>query len=199
MKYTVKKYIAFGLKVILTLVIFVFLTSESLNFFEFVFPADQWYMAYTGLGLTSGAVLVYLYLFSFDTETNLQKTVSLIMVLLSIVGEMLTAGFGMQVEAWKQAGFKMTESDFNGMVLAVRILMFVHAAAMVMYFAGDKVIAVFDEDGDGVPDFIQKDKEPKKPVGFTTKNSEMDLIVALQKELAELKAEKNPQAGQSQK
>lgn len=192
--YTVKKYIAVGLKLILTLVIFAFLTSESLNFFGFVFPADQWYMKYTGLGLTSGAVLVYLFLFLFDTETNLQKTVALIMVLLSIVGELLTAGFGMQVEAWRKSGFILLESDFAAMILAIRILMFVHAVAMVMYFAGDKVIEAFDTDGNGVPDFL----EPKKPLGFTKKQSDTELITALQKELADLKAEKNPQTGQSQ-
>lgn len=191
--WTVKKFVAMGLKVILTGVIFAFLTSESLNFFEYVFPADQWYMAYAGLGLTSGAVLVYMYLFVFDTESNLQKTVALIMVLLSIVGELLTAGFGMQVEAWKKAGFEMMESDFQFMILAIRILMFVHAIAMVMYFAGDKVIAVFDEDGNGVPDFLEK----KQPLGFQRKQSDIDLIASLQKELAE--AKKNPQTGPDQK
>lgn len=193
--YTVKKFIALGLKVSLTVVIFAFLTSESLNFFEFVFPADQWYMSYAGLGLTSGAVLVYLYLFLFDTETDLQKTVSLIMVLLSIVGELLTAGFGMQVGAWEKSGFQMQESDFAFMVLAVRILMFVHAIAMVFYFAGDKVIAVFDEDGNGVPDFMEK---TKKPLGFVRHEADTQLITALQKEVADLKA-KNPQTGQSEK
>lgn len=191
--YSVKKWIALGMKLILSVVVLFFLGSESLNFFSYVFPSDQWYLAYTGFGLTSGAMLVYLYLFVFDADSKLQKTVALLMVVVGIVGELLTAGFGMQVEAWAKTGITMTKSDISFMVLAIRILMFAHAGALVAYFVGDKVIDAFsDDDGDGTPNILEP-KKPK-PLGF---NSETALIASLRAEIEELK--KNPQSGQDKK
>ncbi len=192
-KMTVKKYIGMALKVVLGFVVIVFLGSESLNFFEYVFPADQWYMAYTGFGLTSGAMLVYLYLFLWDAESPLQKTVALVMILVGILGELATAGFGMQVEAWAKQGISLTESDFDFMILAVRLLMFAHAIALVVYFAGDAIGNVFaDDDKDGIPNVFDKDtyRKPQKP------NSQpMRSFAAEEEKLPDV----NPTSGQSPK
>lgn len=156
-KMSIKKWIAILLKVLLAVVVLFFLGSESLNFFTFVFPAEQWYMAYTGFGLTSGAMIVYLYLFLYDAETSLQKTVALIMVGVGIIGELLTAGFGMQITGSANSGFAFTESDLSFMIMAVRILMFAHAGALIFYFAGDKVVQAFqDDDKDGIPNAFDR-------------------------------------------
>lgn len=154
---SIKKWIALLLKVLLAVVVMFFLGSESLVFFNNVFTADQWYMAYTGFGLTSGAMVVYLYLFLYDAETSLQKTIALLMVAVGIIGELLTAGFGMQITGSENNGFAFAESDLKFMILAVRILMFAHAGALVFYFAGDKVIEAFsDADHDGIPNIIDR-------------------------------------------
>lgn len=155
---TVKKIFGFGVKVFLALVVLAFLGLQSLNFFSFVFPPEQWYYAYLGFGLTSGAVIAYLVIFSTDSDTPLRKAVAIGMLVVSVIGELLTAGFGMQLEAWKRTGFQLAQSDYDFMVIAVQLLGFAHAIAMILYFAGDKIIeALGDADGDGIPNFIDPD------------------------------------------
>lgn len=142
---TVKKWLALFLKIILAATVVIFLGSESLNFFYFVFPPDQWYLAYTGFGLTMGAMFVYFYLFLFDAETPLQRTIAIVMALAGLAGELASAGFGMQIEAWRKAGYALTESNYNLMILVVRILMLLHGLALGMYWAGDRVIEILEE------------------------------------------------------
>ena len=156
-KMSIKKWIALLLKLLLTVVVMFFLGSESLVFFTRVFTAEQWYMAYTGFGLTMGAMIVYLYLFLYDAETSLQKTICLLMVAVGIIGELLTAGFGMQITGSENSGFGFAESDLKFMILAVRIMMFAHAGALIFYFVGDKVIQAFkDDDKDGIPNAFDR-------------------------------------------
>lgn len=158
MKKTVKQWIGLFLKIGLAAVVIAFELTLSIDFFSFVYPPDKWYMAYLGLGLTSGAMLIYMYLFAFDAESSLQKTLALIMMTVSIIGAILAAGFGMQVEAWKKSGISMTQDDIDFMILAVRLLLFVHAGVLALYFAGDKIVtALGDDDGDGIPNFVDPD------------------------------------------
>lgn len=150
---TIKKWIAVLVKGLLAVVVMAFLGSESLNFFSWVFSADQWYMAYTGFGLTMGAMLAYFYLFLNEADTSLKKTVALLMMAVGIFGELLTAGFGMQINA----DASLAQGDLDFMILAVRLLMFAHAIALIAYSAGDKIIQAFkDDDGDGVPNFADR-------------------------------------------
>jgi hypothetical protein len=142
---TIKKWVALILKIILAAVVAIFLGAESLNFFYFIFPADQWYLAYTGFGLTMGAMFVYFYLFLFDAETSLQRTIAIIMAIAGLVGELAAAGFGMQIEAWRKSGYALTESNYDLMILVVRILMLLHGVALGMYWAGDRVIEILEE------------------------------------------------------
>jgi Na+/melibiose symporter-like transporter len=164
---TVKKWIALLLKGILLFVVFVFTATESINFFKYVFPEDQWFLSYTGFGLTVGAMIVYLFLFINEAETSLQKTVALIMICAGVLGELLTAGFGMQIQAWKTEGWQMAQSDFTFMVTIVRVMIFAHAVAFLVYSFGDKIISAFqDDDGDGKPNVFdrhdnRKDASPR--------------------------------------
>jgi hypothetical protein len=152
---TIKKIFALLFKIILAVVVLAFLGYESFYFFVFIFPDEQWYMAVTGFGLTSGAMIVYLYLFLNDADTVIRKTVALIMMFVGIVGELATAGFGMQMEAWERVGLTLGQQDIDLMILVVRILMFGHGVALVAYIAGDRIKQAFqDDDGDGIPNVL---------------------------------------------
>ena len=161
----------------------------SLEFFSFVYPPEKWYLAYMGLGLTSGAMMVYMYLFAFDTKTNLQKMLALVMMIASIIAAIVTAGFGMQVEVWKKSGFEMAQSDIDFMILVIRMLLFVHGVVLAMYFTGDKVVAALgDDDGDGVPNFIDPDYKAWKKSRPMVTNAQDTELVKLKEENARLKA-----------
>jgi len=136
---TMSKWIGLGLKLLLAVVVAVFLGSESLNFFNFIFPPQQWYLAYTGFGLTMGAMVVYLYLLLKDAETSLQKTIALLMTGVGVVGELATAGFGMQIEGWKKIGWEFTQSDYDFMILIIRIMMLIHGVCLLLYLFGDRI------------------------------------------------------------
>jgi len=155
-----KKIIAMILKVLLAVVVLIFLGTESIGFFSFVFPPEKWYMAYTGFGLTSLSFLIYLYLFIYDADSDMKRVISLIMMAVGLIGELVTAGFGMQVEAWAQTGYVMTQSDIDFMVLAVQALMLFHGIALIGYWIGDSIVKAFkDDDKDGIPNIF--DKTPK--------------------------------------
>jgi hypothetical protein len=75
-----------------------------------------------------------------------------------VVGELATAGFGMQVEAWSKVGYIMTTDDIDLMVLVIRILMGIQGVALLAYFSGDQIVEMFqDEDGDGIPNAFDSD------------------------------------------
>jgi len=155
---TVKKIFGFGVKMILAIVVIMFMGLQSLNFFTFVFPAEQWYYAYLGFGLTSGAVIGYLIIFATDSNTPLQKVIAMSMMGISLLGELATAGYGMQLEAAIKGGLTLAQSDYDFMILAVKLLGMAHGVALIAYFAGDKIVeAMGDADGDGIPNILDKD------------------------------------------
>jgi hypothetical protein len=162
---TVKKYIGLAFKFALGIVVLAFLGLRSLDFFYFVTPPDEWYYAYLGFGLTGGGVIAYLIIFLWEADTELKKAVSIGMLLFCIAGELVTAGFGLRINAWRAGGFQMQNSDFESMILAIQLLGFFHAAALVLYVAGDPIREAFgDHDGDGTPNIIDPDYKPvKKP------------------------------------
>src|SRR5690349_21327271 len=152
---SIKKYIGAGFKIVIALVVLAFLGLRSLDFFYFVTPADQWYYAYLGFGLTSGAVVAYLIIFLWDADTELKKSIAISMLAFCILGELATAGFGLQVNAWKAGNFQITQSDFSWMILVIQLLGFAHALALVGYVAGDAIIWAFqDDDGDRIPNML---------------------------------------------
>lgn len=142
---TMYNWIALALKLALAVVVGAFLGRETMNFANFIFPADQWYFAYSVFGLTMGAFIVYLYLLLKDAETPLQKTVALTMTMVGLLGELATAGFGMQIEGWKNLGWHPTPSEFDFMVLVIRIMLFIHGIALVLYWFGDRIFEIIEE------------------------------------------------------
>jgi len=158
----VKKLLGSGIKLSIGAVVLAFLGFKSYDFFLFTTPADEWYYALLGFGLTGGGVIAYLLIFLWDADTELKKTISIVMLFVCVLGELATAGFGLQVEAWRSAGYVLEPSDFRAMVIVVQILGFAHAIALIGYVAGDKLAEAFaDDDGDGVPNVIDPDYKPK--------------------------------------
>jgi hypothetical protein len=152
------KWFGLFLKIVLAGVVAVFVGSESLAFFNFIFPADKFYLAYTGFGLTMGAFLVYLYLLLKDAETPLQRVIALLMMVVGLVGELATAGFGMLIEGWTKLGWQPAQSEYEFMILVIRIAVGIHGVSLVMYWFGDTIIELMgDHDGDGTPNFADPD------------------------------------------
>jgi hypothetical protein len=172
---TPKKIVGALVKVVLAAVVLVYLGLHTINFFMYTFPPEQWYLSWLGFGLTGGGLIGYLVVFLWDADTQLKKTTALLMVVVCGVGEVLAAGFGMQIEAWAKNGWTMTEQDFNMMLLAIRALAFAHFIALTVYVAGDKVGEMFgDHDGDGVPNWRDPDYGKAEPV--TIKASETENV-----------------------
>jgi len=142
---TMAKWIGLALKIVLAVMVAALLGSETMNFANFITPPDKWYIAYTIFGLTMGAFAVYLYLLLKDAETSLQKTVALIMTGVGLIGELATAGFGMQIEGWKKMGWALTPADYDFMILAIRIIMLVHGLALLLYWFGDRIFEIIEE------------------------------------------------------
>jgi hypothetical protein len=160
------KWFGLFLKIVLAGVVAVFVGSESLAFFNFIFPADKFYLAYTGFGLTMGAFLVYLYLLLKDAETPLQRVIALLMMVVGLVGELATAGFGMLIEGWTKLGWQPAQSEYEFMILVIRIAVGIHGVSLVMYWFGDTIIELMgDHDNDGTPNFADPDYKAKKNKG----------------------------------
>jgi hypothetical protein len=153
-------------KILVSGIVLLFLGLQSLNFFYFVFPTDQWFYAYLGFGLTSGGVILYLLMFKLDSDNSkFKKTVAVSMMVICVIGEILTAGFGMQIEGLQKLGYTMSESDYDFMILAVQLLALLHGIALIAYFSGDDIAELFDDDDqDGVPNYRDKDwrKRPQQ-------------------------------------
>ena len=147
-----------GLKVLMVAVVLAFLGLQSINFFLFIFPPEQWYYSALGFGLTSAGVVVYLTMFKQADISTTQKTVSLVMMVVCLLGELATAGFGMQIEAWTKLGYEMTSKDFEFMVRVVQVLALFHGIGFIVYFAGDDIAELLaDDDKDGIPNVVDKD------------------------------------------
>ena len=154
---TVKRLFGFAAKIIVSVTVLAFLGLHSLNFFQFTFPPEQWYYSYLGFGLTSGGVILYLVMFMTESDTVLKRFIAITMLAVSLIGELATAGFGLQIEAWKNSGLALTEKDFSSMVIAVQLLGFAHAAALIAYYAGDVIASAFaDKNKNGVPDWMER-------------------------------------------
>jgi hypothetical protein len=154
---SVKKLFGGLVKIIIAAVVFAFLGLKSLEFFMFTTPPDKELYAYLGFGLTGGGVIGYLIILMWDADTVLKRFISILMLGVCVLGELATAGFGLQIEAWKNSGLALTEKDFSSMVIAVQLLGFAHAAALIAYYAGDVIASAFaDKNKNGVPDWMER-------------------------------------------
>lgn len=162
-KMSVKKLFGFLAKIIVGAVVAAFLGMRSIDFFNFVTPAEESYYSWLGFGLTGGGMIAYLLIFMTDADTSLKKFISIGMLAVCTLGELVTAGYGLQIDAWKKAGFALTETDFTAMIRAVQLLALLHAVALIAYLAGDKLAEAFgDEDGDGIPNAFDRDYKSKR-------------------------------------
>lgn len=138
-------WLAMAGKILITAAVVAFLGLHSVNFFSFAFPSDQSYYAWLGFALTGGGVFVYMLMLKYGQLTEMQKSVSLVMLIVSVVGELAAAGFGMQIEVWAKSGWQMTEDDFQIMLLVTQALGLAHALALIIMTVGDDVVAMFEK------------------------------------------------------
>lgn len=157
-----KKLFGTGAKLLVAATVFSFLAIQSWNFFTFIFSQAQWYYAFLGFGLTGGgATLYFVVIKTGDADTPIKKGVALAMLLVCTIGELLTAGFGMQVEAWRSAGSAITPEALGFWIASVQVLGFAHAIALFLYYLYDDVRVWFaDSDGNGRPDGFEQ-RKPK--------------------------------------
>lgn len=139
-----KKLVAGAVKVGLIVVVAAFTALLSYNFWQWTFPPEQWYYAILGFGLTGGAVVGYAIVFKWDEATPLQRTISLGMLIVSIIGEIVTAGYGIKIEQWTRTGIVPTQEDFDFMQMAVQVLLLFHFVAVITSLMGDEVYYMFE-------------------------------------------------------
>jgi hypothetical protein len=145
----------FGLAV-LAIGVLLFLGKHSLNFFTFTFGSTDQLYAWMGLLLTSIGAIIWLWIFKFTDGTRLQKTVALVMMFVALMGEFLTAGLDIYMQAMIKDGFKFAPEEIRTMSIITSALGLVTGLALIIHFTGDTIIEEFkkDKDGDGIPDFI---------------------------------------------
>jgi len=176
-----KKMIGYGFAVLVGVGALTFEMMESLNFWRLAFPVDKWFLSYLGFFLTSIAMIGYFYEFLFVAVGKTQKTVSLIMAIVCGVGALLTAGLGFKITSYAAQGWQFTQTDLAYMAIIVQALIGLHIIALFVFYGGDAIAKAWqDDDGDGVPNFLdRKDNRPQKPVN----------VNALETQIAQLKAE----------
>ncbi len=158
-----KDLIGMFVEALLVLLVAIFLGINSYRFWAWIFPDQQWYLAPLGFSLTGGAAIVYLIIFAWRANTPTKKTIALGMIVFCMIGELVTVGFGFQIEAWTRTGYKPTPQDLDFMKLVIQILGLAHSLAILVYYLGDRIAEMFaDEDGDGVPNYRDRDYRGNK-------------------------------------
>jgi hypothetical protein len=139
-----KKLVAVGVKWLLIALVAAFTALLSYNFWAWTFPPEQWYFAILGFSLTGGAVVGYAIVFMWDDGSPLQQTIALGMLIVSIIGEIVTAGYGIKIESWTRAGIVPTQQDYDFMQMAVQVLLLFHFVAVIVSYMGDRVAHMFE-------------------------------------------------------
>ena len=190
-----KKMIGYGFAVLVGAGALTFEMMESLNFWRLAFPVDKWFLSYLGFFLTSIAMLGYFYEFLYVAVGKTQKTVSLIMAIVCGLGALLTAGIGFKITSYAAQGFQFTQTDLAYMAIIVQALIGLHILALFVFYGGDAIAKAWqDDDGDGVPNFLdRKDNRPSKPMNINAMESR---IAQLKAENERLKASQTQQEGQ---
>jgi hypothetical protein len=194
-----KKYLGYLFVFVAIAPVAIFLGVHEMAFFAFTFGTDsgQGFMSPLGYMLTGGGVFVWIGIFLWNAKSQLQKTVSLVMVFICVIGSLSTAIFNMYRETMIGAGFTLTMQEIKTMTLIIGILAIAHMLALILELAGQHIIAAWsDDDGDGVPNWLDKDNKPKpaqpQPV---RKFAEDEELARLRAENAELKKLNPTQAG----
>ncbi len=142
-----KKILANLGKALLTIGMLLYLGKHSLNFFQFTFKGEDGIYALLGLLTTSAGVLIWLTAFLWLASSTLQKTVALIMVVISLLGEFGVAAFDMWMNAsgLTAGGVKFSDVEIKNMTLVVAGLALLHGLALVVDVAGDAIAEVWNE------------------------------------------------------
>ena len=151
-------------KTVVILVVLAFLGLHTLNFFAWTFPDDQAMYRPLGFGLTGGAFIVYVLVFKYGAKTDLKRFVALSMIIICGLGELAAAGFGMQIEAYTNAGIQLTAKSIDLMIWAIRILGGIHAVALVLDFIGDDIGAAWKK-GEPIDNTVF-DRRQSQPTTF---------------------------------
>jgi hypothetical protein len=148
---------------VISIGVMIFLGSHSLNFFQYTFTGNDQLFAWLGLLLTSVGAVAWLGVFLWNADTKLRQAISLIMMLVALAGEMITAVFDMQNSALYASGFQFLPEELKQMTQIIGYLGAFTGIMLIAYTAGDAIIYAFkDNDGDGIINILDKtpDGEP---------------------------------------
>jgi hypothetical protein len=139
----------------------IFLGSHSLNFFTYTFTNDDALFAWLGLLLTSVGAVFWLGIFLWNADTTLRQAIALIMRVVALAGEMITAVFDMQNSALYASGFQFLPEEMKQMTEVIGYLGAFTGVMLILYSAGDAIVNAFkDDDGDGTINLVDPDYKP---------------------------------------
>ncbi len=188
-----KKMIGYGFAVLVGIGALAFEMSESLNFWRLAFPADKAFLAYLGFFLTSVAMLGYFYEFLYVAVGKTQKTVAIVMAIICGLGALLTAGMGFQITSYSAQGWEFTKADMESMAIIVQGLIAAHILALFVFYGGDAIAKAWrDDDGDGIPNILDKHDNRKDNKGLRPAYSYEQEIASLKAKLEATNSAKNP-------
>ncbi len=114
-------------------------------------------MGTLGYMLTGGGFFLWLIIFLWMSPKQLEKAVSMTMMIICLIGELATAIFNMYTKTMLDAGFRLTEGDIKSMYMIVGVLAIAHAVSLLIKFAGEQIYQAFqDDDKDGIPNIIDR-------------------------------------------
>jgi hypothetical protein len=152
-----KKAIAVLSISILVVTVSIFLGQHSVEFFMSTFSDENAGIGVLGYMLTGGGFYLWLVIFLWQSPKQLDKAVSMTMMLVCLVGELATAIFNMYTKTMLDAGFTLTEGDIKSMYMIVGVLAIAHAVSLLVKFAGAQIYQAFqDDDGDGIPNAFDR-------------------------------------------
>lgn len=187
-----KKMIGYGFAVLVGIGALAFEMSESLNFWRLAFPADKAFLAYLGFFLTSVAMLGYFYEFLYVAVGKTQKTVAIVMAIICGLGALLTAGMGFQITSYSAQGWEFTKADMESMAIIVQGLIAAHILALFVFYGGDAIAKAWrDDDGDGIPNILDKHDNRKDNKGMRPAYSYEQEIASLKAKLEATNSAKN--------
>jgi len=196
-----KKWIGSFLIVLAIVPVVIFLGKHEFAFFDNTLGKDgDSYMSLFGYMMTGGGVFVWIGILLWHAKSGMQKAISFIMVGVCGVGSLAVALFNIYQETMMEAGFSLTVEEIKTMTFIVGVLATAHFLSLVMELAGEAIITAWqDDDGDGVPNIIDKDsgksifdlfklgKNKPQPVSPKPDYQYQQAIAELQAQIEELK------------
>lgn len=165
-------YIGLGL---LTIGVLLFLGKHSLNFFTLTFRGGDELFAWVGLLLTSVGAISWMIVFKWLAETNIQRLTALLMTVVALLGEFVTASFDIYINGLQVENFQFTPDEIRMMSYVVALLGLLAGIALAAYFVGDDVIKSFqDKDKNGIPDILEADEDVRHLGHVAMTDEQMD-------------------------